>query len=173
MASRIGSTSKFAGQPTAISAGSRIVEVDIGDAIVTESFPRCDRWSRASLRILGEDLQPGEIEVLLDLKATRTHSRAESRTREDTAIWLDSLWLLESPLPQDCDLPEHLDWLLDALEPKLYVLSSLSRKYRVDLFCGFSSSSGQGGFTLDNARLSRIARLGVPMVLDLYPPQSN
>jgi hypothetical protein len=38
------------------------------------------------------------------------------------------------------------------------------------LFCGFSSGNGQGGFTLDSDTLTRIAKLGIPLIVDLYPP---
>jgi hypothetical protein len=67
-------------------------------------------------------------------------------------------------------LAEHLRWLLDAVEPKADVLRSLSAKYQVLLFCGFSSGNGQGGFTLDSHTLTQIAKLGVPLIVDLYPP---
>lgn len=142
--------------------------------MVTEAPPTdTDRWSQACVRILGEALQPEEVDAMLGLRATRTHRKADRCSHRNLAVWQESLWLLESPLGKDRDLPEHLDWLLDALEPKLDVLRSLSIKYRVDLFCGFSSGTGQGGFALDHDRLLRIARLGVPMVFDLYPPHND
>jgi hypothetical protein len=62
-------------------------------------------------------------------------------------------------------------WILDRLEPRLDALRTLSAKYRVDLFGGFSSGSGQGGFTLDSTTLARIAKLGVPLIVHLYPPR--
>ncbi|MGB2603349.1 MAG: DUF4279 domain-containing protein, partial [Candidatus Sulfotelmatobacter sp.] len=81
-----------------------------------------------------------------------------------------SAWLLQSPLEDESDLANHLKWLLYKVEPKLHVITELSKKYKVDLFCGFSSGNGQGGFRLDSATLKRIARLGIGMCLDLYPP---
>jgi len=38
--------------------------------------------------------------------------------------------------------------------------------------CGFAPGSGQGGFTLDAKTLQRIAALGVPLSINLYPPES-
>jgi len=49
-------------------------------------------------------------------------------------------------------------------------LKTLLTTCKIRLSCGFSSGNGQGGFTLDSVTLQRIARLGVPLVLDLYPP---
>ena len=128
------------------------------------------KWSRASVRIFGETLQPEEIEAKLGLKATRTHVKGQPRSRRYNVPWRHSLWSLESPLSDDHDMADHLKWLLDRLEPRLDVIMALSAEYRVDLFCGFSSGSGQGGFTLDSTTLARIAKLGVPLVVDLYPP---
>jgi hypothetical protein len=126
-------------------------------------------WSRASLRIFGETLQPHEIAEELGLEATHSHLKGERHSR-GRAVWRESAWLLQSPLGKESDLAEHLRWLVDCLEPKLDVIKKLSGEYRVDLFCGFSSGCGQGGFTLDGSMLERIAGLGVPLALDLYPP---
>jgi len=84
--------------------------------------------------------------------------------------WRESAWLLSSPLDKHENLADHIKWLLDRLEPKADIVKGLSAKYRVDIFCGFSSGSGQGGFTLDSKTLARLAKLGVPVGLDLYPP---
>jgi len=131
------------------------------------------KWSGASLRIGGETVQPDDIGAALGLKATRAHLKGQPRSERTPirkAVWPDSMWLLSSPLGKERDLAEHLRWLLDAIEPRLDVFKSLSAKYKTILFCGFSSGNGQGGFTLDSHTLSRIANLGIPFVLDLYPP---
>jgi uncharacterized protein DUF4279 len=127
-------------------------------------------WSDASIRIFGETLQPEEIGAALGLKATRTHSKGQPRSPRFKAVWRESFWSLQSPLGKDRDLASHLRWLLDTLEPKLTVIRSLSEKYQVNLFCGLISGNGEGGFTLDSTTLARIAKLGVPLVVDLYPP---
>ncbi len=128
------------------------------------------RWFQASLIVSGDSLRPDEIGVLLGLDPTRTHVRGEPRGRGAGIVWDRSVWSLESPLPDDADPAEHLNWLLSRLEPKASVIKDLSGQFHVKLFCGFSSESGQGGFTLDGVMLGRIASLGVPLTLDLYPP---
>jgi hypothetical protein len=133
------------------------------------------KWFRASLTILGEEVQPDEITRLLGVAPTRTHLRGEPRSLHGKIaklVWKDSLWLLTCPLTDDRDPAEHLIWLLDSVEPKLSVIKDLAAKFRVKVFCGFSSMNGQGGFTLAPITLQRLARLGVPFSLDLYPPDS-
>jgi len=127
-------------------------------------------WSRASFRIFGDALQPKEIASALGLRATHEYLKGELFDPKSTSVRRESGWLLESPLGKRRDMVDHLNWLLDALEPKRDVIGELSRKYRVDLFCGFGSMNGQGGFTLDSVVLARLANLGVPLALDLYPP---
>ncbi len=132
-----------------------------------------EKWSQASVRIGGETLQPEEIGAALGLQATRTHLKGQQRSQRAPirkAVWNDSMWLLSSPLGKDRDLAEHLPWLLDALEPKFDVFKSLSEKYQIVFICGFCSAHGQGGFVLDNVTLTRLAKLGVPVLVDLYPP---
>jgi hypothetical protein len=67
-------------------------------------------------------------------------------------------------------LAEHLIWLLDQLEPKVNSIKSIADEWKARIFCGFSSENGQGGVTLDPRLLRRLANLGIPFVLDLYPP---
>jgi Domain of unknown function (DUF4279) len=131
------------------------------------------QWSAAGLRILGEELDPDEVGVVLGVEATRTHRKGQPRSSRQQGVWRDSLWYFQSPLDPDRDMADHVKWLLDSLEGRLDALRALSEKFRVDLFCGFSSGSGQGGFTLDAATLLRLGRLGVPLVLDLYPPAAE
>jgi hypothetical protein len=88
-------------------------------------------------------------------------------------VWRESAWILSSPLDKHENLVEHLKWLLDRLEPKADEVRALCAKYRVDIFCGFSSGSGQGGFILDPETLARLAKLGIPLGLDLYPPSDS
>ncbi len=120
--------------------------------------------------MIGEELTPDEVGAILGLEATRTHRKGQLRSLRHEGVWDKSFWYFQSPLGPDREIADHLRWLLDSLEAKADALAALSEKFRIDFFCGFSSGSGQGGFTLDAVLLSRLARLGVPLVLDLYPP---
>jgi len=129
------------------------------------------KWSKASIRISGDTLRPEEISMELDLKATRSGLKGERLEGSPRMRPLrNSVWILNSPLDNQYPLENHLEWLLDALEPKLEVINGIARKYETDFFCGFSSENGQGGCNLSTALLQRLAKTGVPLVLDLYPP---
>lgn len=61
------------------------------------------------------------------------------------------------------------EWLLNAIEPKLDAIRSLSANCKIDLFCGGSSEGGQFGFVLSNVMQQRLAKLGLPVGFDRYP----
>jgi len=129
------------------------------------------RWSKAALCIYGETLQPNEIDSDLGLQATNSGLRGESQSKYPRARQLrTSIWTLDSPLDEHLPLQDHLEWLLDVLEPKLDAVLQIAKRYDAKLFCGYSSEHGQGGCTFDAALLDRIAKFGIPLVLDLYPP---
>lgn len=130
-----------------------------------------EKWARASLRIFGENLVPEDISSSLNLAPTQTHLRGQRKSERVSVVWKHSMWLLQSPLGTEEEVPRHLEWLLGELERCATVLKELSTKFEIDFFCGFSSENGQGGFTLNAELLRRLANLGIPVTLDLYPPQ--
>jgi hypothetical protein len=69
-------------------------------------------------------------------------------------------------------MEHHLKWVLDTLEPRFELIRELAAVYKMDFFCGFSSGNGQGGFDLNGEMLARLARFGIPLTLNLYPPEA-
>lgn len=128
------------------------------------------KWSRAALRISGDTLDPDQITAILGSEPTQSGIKGERFSTRHSAARRTSFWLLESPLKDSLPLADHLKWLLDLIEPKRDLIGSVAEKWRVDFFCGFSSENGQGGTTFDSDLLCHLAHLGVPLVLDLYPP---
>ncbi|HKO19570.1 MAG TPA: uroporphyrinogen-III C-methyltransferase [Acidobacteriaceae bacterium] len=130
------------------------------------------RWSKAALVVSSDVLTPEEIGTHLGLAPSRTHRKGEVRSQRVPIPWKDHFWSLQSPLSENADMAEHVQWLLNVLDQKLDVLRELSRNCKTALSLGFSSTHGQGGFTLDPQTLVQLARLDVPFSLDLYPPDA-
>jgi uncharacterized protein DUF4279 len=128
------------------------------------------KWSRATIRVISSTLDPQEIGEQLQLQSTRSHCKGDLRRPGRSEKWLSSLWSLDSPLDDQRTMTDHLTYLLDLLEPRKELVKELSQNARVELFCGFSSDNGQGGFELDTCTLCRLAAVAVPLALDLYPP---
>ena len=133
---------------------------------------RNQMWSRASFRIAGDTLDPKEISSCLELEATLSGVKGELVRSGSPAVRRTSVWILRCPLEKSAPMEEHLKWLLNLLEPKAGIIKGIADRFCVDLFCGFSSENGQGGFSLDARLLQRIASFGIAFSLDLYPPES-
>jgi hypothetical protein len=129
------------------------------------------RWSKAAFCIYGDALQLDEINKNLGLQATNSGLKGGRPSKHPGARPLrTSIWMLNCPLDDHLPLQDHLKWLLDTLEPRLYIIRGIVMQYDTKLICGYSSEHGQGGCTINAALLDRLANLGVPLVLDLYPP---
>jgi hypothetical protein len=131
------------------------------------------KWSKASISIYSETLTPEEIGTRLQLTASKSHTKGSLKSARVPIPWKNSFWALDSPLEDQRNMSDHLKWLLDVIDPKADALKDLSEHCKVLFFCAFASENGQGGFTLDAATLTRLAKLGIPFSLNLYPPQSG
>jgi len=60
--------------------------------------------------------------------------------------------------------------VLKALRPHATALQRSAQLNLAELIIGFSSNNGQGGFTLAPSVIAELARLGLGMNIDLYPP---
>jgi hypothetical protein len=129
------------------------------------------RWSTASLVISGDSFEPDEISRELGLNPTTCGRKGEIRNASRvTKPRRNSIWILKCALDDHFPLQDHLRRLLDQLESKRETIGEISKRYKTELWCGYSSESGQGGCTFDAALIARVASMGVPLILDLYPP---
>ena len=131
------------------------------------------KWSHASFRVFGDTLVPEEIGQKIGYVATIAGIKGERKRPNSMAVNRTSIWILKCPLSDLLPMEDHLKWLLDRLEPRLDEVHSLAQEYKADFFCGFSSGNGQGGFTLGIDLIARLAKLNVPLELDLYPPETE
>jgi hypothetical protein len=137
---------------------------------------RDQRLFNASLRIFGDELDLAAATRTLGLEPSSTgrigeHINGNSRyAKYDTNVWVYSYAeTFRSPFSEQ--LSEYVARLEERAEA---VRALLSRPgVTAELFLGFSSSNGQGGFTLPASLLARIAALGLDVSLDLYPPTAD
>jgi hypothetical protein len=133
---------------------------------------RNEMWNTASFRIAGDALRPDQMTAILGIQPTRSGVKGERHSCGHGSVSRTSFWLLKCPLNDSLPLTEHLKWLLDVFEPKYKSINSAAEGATLMFLCGFAPGSGQGGFTLDAKTLQRIAALGVPLSINLYPPES-
>lgn len=81
------------------------------------------------------------------------------------------LWLLSSEgHVESTSLEEHISWVLTQIEPIRPTFLRLVRRLEAsaDMFCFWESKTGQGGPDFTPNVLSRLARLKLPLALDIY-----
>jgi hypothetical protein len=127
---------------------------------------------KAAFRVMGPDLDPAAVSQLLDLEPTEAHRRGDPRVGKSGRRYSDfseGLWGWRPDLAESEPLAEHLRALLDVLEPKAMGLQQLKEiGLRLDLFVGVFGSEGNFALILEQELLSRLGRLGVDLVLDVY-----
>lgn len=129
-----------------------------------------EKWSRATFRVFSTTLTPEEIEATLLLTATYVHRMGERISKRVPAFHKEHAFFVESALPTSEPLGRHLAGLCDLLDPVRDRVATLRLNCRCDIFCGFSSGNGQGGFSLDASLMRRLAATELTLSLDLYPP---
>ena len=130
-----------------------------------------EKWATASFRVFSKSLSPDELRSILGICPTDSYGvgdpvsrRSPSNTRKVNALFVNST------LPSDKFLDEHLGAVVSVAESCREQLQSHGDQIEADLFCCFSATNGQGGFVLSPALLARIAALQLEVIVDLYPP---
>ena len=132
-----------------------------------------EKWYSASFVVSSTHLTPGAVQERLGIAPTRSHHVGDPLSpRNPTTVRKNHHYSLHSGEPNTAPMDVHLSALLEVLEPKAAALEELSRDGDLYFWCGFSSGNGQGGFALSPDLLRRLGRLGIELVLDLYPPES-
>jgi hypothetical protein len=91
------------------------------------------------------------------------------KSNPNRKIRQESSWILESGLDESEPLNLHINKLLLSIESKVERFKELMSVCDIEIFCGFSSENGQGGFVLDAELLKRMSIIPLDLVLDLYP----
>ena len=118
----------------------------------------------ASFRIIGESLPFEEIESILNLAATYKHRKGDKRGNH---VLQDDRWVLESLLPEDKELGEHLEWLWSKLCSQKQYLVDLKGKYHLDVFAGYRSDCDHCGTVISAQGIKICSELEIPLELSI------
>lgn len=130
----------------------------------------------ASVRFMGNDLDPLDVTRALRLPPDHTHRdgeprfvRTKSGKVEERSPYHGGLWSMSSEhRVQSPRLEVHLAWLLDQLEPKSEIIVQiLTKGIEVDFFC-YSLGTTKTLPSLSRDLKARIERLGVKLNIDHY-----
>ena len=122
----------------------------------------------ATLRIIGDDLDPDEVTRLLGAEPT-----AQSRKGEPNRSGYPAqrgIWRLNATEQVPGDLNTQIDELLAKVTPDLSVWADLTLKFRCDIFCGLFIQDGNEGEQLEPRTLAMLGSRGLQLGLDIYGP---
>lgn len=128
--------------------------------------------TNATFCVYSDTLDPAQITSRLGLAPTHSFRRDDPITTARRRYGNHPIggWLLstrEHIVAED--LTAHLDWLLANLEPAAQRIKALQTDgYDVAIIIALSADPLGGGPTMSADTLARLARLGLPLDLDLY-----
>lgn len=127
--------------------------------------------SRASLRIMGDSLNPSEISNLLGREGTTMYAKGEIFTIKATGRNVtrkSGHWSLSAQAHEPEDIDGQAKEILDQLTDDLDIWSKLSESYKCDLFCGLFLQESNEGLDIGPSTLKRLADRGISLSLDIY-----
>ena len=123
--------------------------------------------SYASFRIAKTGMAAAEVSARLGIEPTHSHEAGDTHGRQQVR-WAQAMWSLSTKGDGRGHLSDHLERLLDRIEPKRAIIEQLAQEgYAMDWFC-FVSVEGQGGVVLSVDLLRRLAALPIELGLDIY-----
>jgi len=129
-----------------------------------------DKWATAALRIHSTVLSAQKITEALKTEPTSIRVKGEllSPRNPRSAVCEAHLWVLESGLDARSSIENHITQLVQFIEQKLPILEALMKDCNIDLFCGYSSGSSQGGIMLEANLMKRLAIIPIDLMIDIY-----
>lgn len=131
----------------------------------------------ASIRFMGDSLDPLDVTRLIRLPYDHAHRDGEPRVRRrrtdlsvnEYAPYRGGMWSMSSESwVHSSDLDVHVSWLLEQLEPRAEKVKQLLANGVVgDIFC-FSSGAPAHSPTLPDRTIERVAALGLTIDIDYY-----
>ena len=129
--------------------------------------------TKASFRIMGQDLDPSEITNLLHMHPDQSHRCGDpniSKSGRRYADYTEGLWALHASVDETSAIDAHLEALVAKLWKHRDLLQEFSKRgYKIDICVGIFGIDDNMGFVLKNTLLRRVMQLGVDLDLDLYP----
>lgn len=129
------------------------------------------RAVRTSLRISGDDLDPDDITNQLGVRPTLAQKKGDEIVDTGQQRVADTgVWLLAGKQSAHGTLEQEITAILDLLTDDLRVWHSLTRRFKVDCFCGvfFEQESSGGGFSLSPSLMKALVERNISIGFDLY-----
>jgi len=122
---------------------------------------------RVAIVITGFSCDPDDITRVLGVRPTDVWRRGDT-IPPSTRRRVSNGWRLESSLPRDRSLEEHVTTILDRVSPSLHSLQELTTRPEIELACAVYFGNQAPEMYLAPPLLARIAQFGASLDVDLY-----
>ena len=132
--------------------------------------------SRASLRIIGDLLDPEEITKLLGGSPTSAEKKGDmiiGRTTGKKREVRRGMWRLVASEKSPENLDGQVEEILNQLTKDIAVWGKLGSQFKMDLFCGIFMEAGNEGMTISSKTLLELGQRGIELGLDIYGPSKE
>lgn len=126
--------------------------------------------SAASLRFLGDDLNPDELTKLLGCAPTKSERKGEKIAGKVSGqrTARSGGWRLRAERREPGDFDTQISEILDQLTDDAHVWRDLTTRFRADVFCGLFMVEGNEGISLSRETLEKLAARGLTIDFDIY-----
>ncbi len=128
-----------------------------------------DKSSNLSLRIFSKNLSCDEISMVLDWQPSEKFEkgelfggRANKKPREE------SLWRFDLELDKKTLFTKQLEVLIDRILKKKKNFEKIQDKCQIDIFSGYTTYNGQGGFELEAKLMGELSLLKINLLIEFY-----
>ena len=132
--------------------------------------------SVVTLRIYGDDLVPQDITKLLGVSPTHAETKGQEIVGRKTGkvrIAKSGMWRLCASDRKPADIDGQIREIFSQIDADVTVWQSLTKKYRVNLFCGLFMSETNDGLGISPQSLAVLAERGIELWFDIYAPTDD
>jgi hypothetical protein len=128
----------------------------------------------ATLRVIGDDLDPDEVTTILGCAPTYAQRRGQRiPTRspslpEGFRVAKFGLWRLDATEAVPEDFEAQLAEILKKVTAEPEAWQDVSRRFRVELYCGWFMASGNDGIGISSDALRLLGERGIALHIDIY-----
>ncbi|MEO0365452.1 MAG: DUF4279 domain-containing protein [Pseudomonadota bacterium] len=132
--------------------------------------------SQATLRLIGDDLDPREVTERLGYSPSSHKTKGEiliaKRTGRERVARTGS-WHLTSVTREPADLNGQVREILGPLSDDMAVWENFADRYKIDLFASFFLGLGNEGYAVSPSTLRMLGERGIQLSLDIYGPDEE
>jgi hypothetical protein len=117
---------------------------------------------------------PNEVTRLLGASPTAAHIKGETGTHivgpkvGGVRVARSGMWTLDAPDREPEDMNSQIQMILSRMTDGLSVWRDITKRFRVDLFCGLWLSGTESGMTLSPQSLAALGERGIELGLCIY-----